>query len=625
MAIKIKLLFSIVVAVIVVAITGFYVYQATQQISREIGKAEVAQKIVQVATTRRGLILDFYRFHEERPKAQWQLLLDAQTKLTSSDLFDTPDERSDLRQINETSEEVISIFTELVANYEKPKPGPAELMLAEEFEQVLLSQLLSQIQTNITRAYSLSDNSLTNLKTAQSALVAVATASVATLFLFFAALFFSFNQFIAKPLIKLKEDFLRIASLDFYTTTTTTTTGSNSNDEIGGLSRAFNTMTAKLKESYTILEQKVRDRTRDLEKFKLAVENTSEMVVITDPEGVVLYGNKAVEEITGYKPVEAIGKKSGTLWKTPMPAEYYQKMWDTIKIQKKSFVGEIQNKRKNGQIYTAVISISPILSEKGEVEFFVGIERDITKEKEIDKAKTEFVSLASHQLRTPLTGIEWTIELFSKKEKLTEEGKKYLQDIHFSAKRLNMLIKLLLNTSRIESGSVGVSPEPLELVGFINQYAREYQLLCARTKSSLVFTKHPKKLEATTDKNLLGFIIQNIVANAIDYTLAGGKIEIILEGKKDTAFLQVRDTGIGIPKKESARIFEKFSRASNAVFIKPDGTGLGLYIVQESVKLLGGKIWFESKEGKGSTFYVEFPLQSPAKGGAKQLVGHSSE
>ncbi|MDR3549092.1 MAG: PAS domain S-box protein, partial [Candidatus Pacebacteria bacterium] len=140
---------------------------------------------------------------------------------------------------------------------------------------------------------------------------------------------------------------------------------------------------------------------KDLEKFKLALDNIADNVIITDPEGIVVYANKAVETVTGYRPEEAVGKKSGALWKAPMPAEYYRHMWDVIKNQKKVFVGEIRNRRKNGMIYTAAISISPVLDKNGDIEFFVSVERDVTKEKEIDRAKSEFMSLASHQLRTP--------------------------------------------------------------------------------------------------------------------------------------------------------------------------------------------------------------------------------
>ena len=253
----------------------------------------------------------------------------------------------------------------------------------------------------------------------------------------------------------------------------------------------------------------------------------------------------------------------------------------------------------------------------------------MSKEKELDRAKSEFVSLASHQLRTPLTGIEWIAEAFAKKEKLTAQGKEYLNDIRFSAKRLNALIKLLLNASRIESGAVGVSPETFELVEFIKAHIKECQMLCEKKNLTHTFDKHPEKILATTDKTILGYILQNLMGNAIEYTLAGGKVEVMLEKKEKSALLTIQDTGIGVPKDVQTRIFEKFFRASNAVAMKPDGTGLGLYIVSEAVKLLEGKIWFESpaspakrgeQEGKGSVFYVELPLVVQPHTGEKVLT-----
>lgn len=251
----------------------------------------------------------------------------------------------------------------------------------------------------------------------------------------------------------------------------------------------------------------------------------------------------------------------------------------------------------------------------------IGVNWDVTKEKEADHIKSEFVSLASHQLRTPLMGIEWTAELFAKKEKLTEKGIKYLNDISFSAKRLSTLVRLLLDVSRIESGNIGVSPESIDLVLFMKEHLENMRMLYEKKGLSCFFTKeNPRECIITTDKNLLGYIMQNVISNAIEYTNAGGNVSITLEKNHGTALVKVEDTGIGIPKKELGRIFGKFFRASNATAIKPDGTGLGLYIVSEAVKLLGGNIRVESEEGKGSTFFIELPLMARPHAGEKTLV-----
>ncbi|MFC1609295.1 PAS domain S-box protein, partial [Patescibacteria group bacterium] len=161
--------------------------------------------------------------------------------------------------------------------------------------------------------------------------------------------------------------------------------------------------------------EKVRseDLAHDLKKFKMAVDNASDHIVITDIDGVILYANEATEKITGFSVDEVVGKKAGDSenWGGVMDKEFYDGMWEVLKEKKKPFVGEMENKRKNGERYDVVASISPITNNKGDILFFVAIERDITKEKEIDRAKTEFVSLASHQLRTPLSAISWYTEM----------------------------------------------------------------------------------------------------------------------------------------------------------------------------------------------------------------------
>jgi signal transduction histidine kinase len=220
-------------------------------------------------------------------------------------------------------------------------------------------------------------------------------------------------------------------------------------------------------------------------------------------------------------------------------------------------------------------------------------------------------------MRTPLTGIQWVVERFTKKEKLTPKGKEYLEDIHTSAKQLIGLVDLLLNLSRIESGRVGITPEPLEVIGFIKDFLGETTPLRDKKGLKISFEDHPAELAVITDKSAVRNIVQSLVSNAIEYTEAGGSIDIAVQ-KGDRVFtITVRDTGIGIPQAEQPHIFDKFVRASNAKLYKTDGTGIGLYIAAQAVSRLGGKIWFESEEHKGSTFHVELPLKFISDGPSK--------
>ncbi len=221
----------------------------------------------------------------------------------------------------------------------------------------------------------------------------------------------------------------------------------------------------------------------------------------------------------------------------------------------------------------------------------------------------EFVYLASHQLRNPVTRIKWMIELLLRDEKLKGQTREYLTLVRTSAVRLNDLITVLLNVSRIERGKVFFSPRAIDLVEFVKKFLNEYASFSAEKNISVIFEKHPPTLPVVIDSAALYNILQSLISNAIEYTKEGGRVEVSIEQGNDTFRFIVQDTGIGIPKKDQEHIFEKFSRASNAQTVNREGLGLGLYAAAQTVKLLNGKIWFNSKDGRGTTFYVELPLK----------------
>ena len=227
-----------------------------------------------------------------------------------------------------------------------------------------------------------------------------------------------------------------------------------------------------------------------------------------------------------------------------------------------------------------------------------------------DNTSEEFVYLASHQLRRPITNIKWVTEFLLRTEDLPKRTKEYLGLIHASTVRLNDLINVLLNVSRVERGKMVFSPRSFDLVKFVKSFLREYASFSAKKNISVLFKKYPVTLPVVIDSGAMYNILQPLVLNAIEYNPKGGRIEVSLEKNKETFCLTVRDTGIGIPQKEQKDIFKKFSRASNARTLNQEGLGLGLYVVSQTIKLLKGKIWFESKENKGTTFYVELSLTS---------------
>jgi len=426
-------------------------------------------------------------------------------------------------------------------------------------------------------------------------------------------------------------------------------------DEIGVLARAIKKMLINIQESTKNIQIRVKEQTaelsektksleeqqlavlniledvneekekstnlaQDLKKFELAVEYASDHIVITNAEGIILYANKAVTGITGFSTEEVIGKKAGgkELWGGLMTPETYKTLWHTIKEEKKPFWSELRNKRKNGEEYTADAHITPVLNGSGEVIFFVGIERDITKAKEIDRMKTEFISLASHQLRTPLSAMKWFLEMLLNGDagNLTKEQKQMVENVDKSNERMLELVSALLNISRIESGRIIIEPKPTDLGQLINEVMVDLAAKIKEKKQTPIVSIHSGLKELNIDPKLVRNVYMNLLTNAIKYSPEKSEISVMVSKKGNEILSQVSDSGVGIPKEDQAKIFNKFYRASNVLSMETDGTGLGLYLVKAIVESSGGKIWFESKEGKGTSFWFTLPVEGmkPKKG-----------
>ena len=242
-----------------------------------------------------------------------------------------------------------------------------------------------------------------------------------------------------------------------------------------------------------------------------------------------------------------------------------------------------------------------------------GAIQDITQEMEIDRAKSEFVSLASHQLKTPLTSLRWLTEtmLSGAVGTFAPQQLKYITDMQVSTMRMIALVNDLLNVSRIELGKLATQIEEIDLRVLAEDVIKEQQHASEERHVSLTF-KAPENLpHIFADRNAARMIFQNLISNAIKYTRENGTVECELsEGalSHNALFLRVSDNGIGIPASDQERIFEKLHRASNARLKVAEGTGLGLYVVKTVIERAGGTITFDSIEDKGTTFSVTIPL-----------------
>ncbi|MFH1207823.1 MAG: HAMP domain-containing sensor histidine kinase [Patescibacteria group bacterium] len=227
----------------------------------------------------------------------------------------------------------------------------------------------------------------------------------------------------------------------------------------------------------------------------------------------------------------------------------------------------------------------------------------------IDKVKNEFIALASHQLRTPLSVVNWYTEMLLNGDagKLTKEQKSFLAEIYSSTQSMIALVNSLLNISRLELGTLNVEPELTDIRGIISGVLTDFSSM-VKKKHLKVAIRIPSTLSKfVVDGKLIKIVIQNLIKNAVKYTPDSGSIFLSVIRDKKKIILLIRDSGIGIPRNQQSRIFSKFFRADNAKEVDTDGSGLGLYIVKAIVQKVGGKVWYVSSQNHGSSFFVALP------------------
>ncbi|OGY96549.1 MAG: hypothetical protein A2122_02465 [Candidatus Liptonbacteria bacterium GWB1_49_6] len=251
------------------------------------------------------------------------------------------------------------------------------------------------------------------------------------------------------------------------------------------------------------------------------------------------------------------------------------------------------------------VKTNAIADPSGKVLGFVKTIRDRTRDVAAIRSKNEFITVASHQLRTPITGIAWALETLEKDASIGEADRAIVGNALEASHQLANIVEDLLMASKIEDGRFGYKFEPIDLVDFINKVLGEI-MPHARSLGLAVYFDHPKETKfppAYADPEKLTMLLQNLLDNAVRYNVKGGSITVKIEAP-DGPFLtvSVQDTGIGIPPEGLEKIFTKFYRAENALKSQTEGSGLGLYIAQNIVRAHGGKIWADSQAGRGTVF-----------------------
>lgn len=416
------------------------------------------------------------------------------------------------------------------------------------------------------------------------------------------ALGFLVSGGIDKSLGKIKNGAQRMANGDF-----SQKIAIHSHDELGDVASVFNQMSDRLRDSYRRLAlEKQRD--------EALLEGISEGMIAVNEEGRIMMVNRiAIDllELPSRDQVEGISLFDAYSLYTPDDKPLTKdKQPVTITLASGQPASDIFTfKRSDDKKILVNVSASPVILDKRTVGAIILL-RDVTKEKEIDRMKTEFISLASHQLRTPLSAIKWYTEMLLSGDagKLNDDQNDFAKSVYDSSERMIDLVNSLLNISRIESGRIIVDPKPTDLKELVSGIVVDLKAKTEERNQTLIISVHKDLPKINLDPRLIGQVYMNLLTNAIKYTPKGGEISVFISKKDNMILSQVTDNGYGIPKSQHDKVFQKFFRAENIVKVETDGTGLGLYLIKAIIESSGGKIWFDSSEGKGTTFWFTLPL-----------------
>lgn len=387
-----------------------------------------------------------------------------------------------------------------------------------------------------------------------------------------------------------------------------------------------------------LLELRVEERTAELreslrqqeilaEKTRAIVEGITDAVIVFDPEDRVTSANPAVERVLGL-PLESF---LGTRLNDIVAQEGKSEIAESALAVFTAFVSSKQRIQQglplaeckfelNDKVIDA--SFAPVARRKGEPLDIVAVFRDVTRRARIERLKEEFISVAAHELKTPMTALQGYIELLLSESagQVTPIQERFLQIIKTNVERLAELANNLLDVSRIEAGMVQLQIQELHLSDLVDEVVVTFQAEIER-KGLTFIVEVPGDLPVVWgDRGRLVQLLSNLMSNACKYTPGGGQVGLMARQVDSLIQVDVVDTGIGITRQDQEQIFSRFFRADNPLIREIGGTGLGLSIAKSIVSLHGGEIWVDSELGRGSTFSFTLPL---TRDGDPDMMGPS--
>ncbi|MCK5096167.1 MAG: PAS domain-containing protein [Candidatus Pacebacteria bacterium] len=381
-----------------------------------------------------------------------------------------------------------------------------------------------------------------------------------------------------------------------------------------------------IKQTETQLTKKVENTTQELQQAKkhieTIVENLTQGLIEYDGSFQVRRINSAAEEMLDVKREDVLGikvlpeDKDHERKKNLAIVSYPVLATEGRRVTKKTF-GE------NASVHELVIT-HPVKKElevvtipfthidTGERDGFIKVIRDITKEREISRSKSDFINIAAHQLRTPLSAVKWVMSMILDGDygSLSPSQRKLIDKGYKTNEKMITLVNDLLNVARIEDDRFGYVFKEGDIVAAITDVVDEFRLLAEKGNIDLIFEKPNNVPVFVFDFSKIQLALHNLIGNAIKYTHEGGTVRVSLEKKDEMIVIQIQDTGIGIPKDQIKMMFTKFFRAGNVIRLQVGGSGLGLFIVKDIVARHGGSITVESIEDEGTMFILKIPIKA---------------
>ena len=363
------------------------------------------------------------------------------------------------------------------------------------------------------------------------------------------------------------------------------------------------------------------------QQAELLIQSIIDGMIVTTPEGKITLINQAAASMTGWSVDEAIGININQVAKllTEDGKELIEKQnpFSNVLNQSSAITQDAQLVKRNGNNILVSLVVSPVISPSSkEVSGIIAIMRDISKERAEERRRADFISTASHEMRTPVAAIEGylALALNDKVSNIDTKARGFLEKAHSSTQHLGKLFQDLLTSAKAEDGRLVSNPTVIEMGTFLEQVTdslrfsvekagllMEYVIGASQTSTSSGSERVIKPLYYVyTDPDRLREVITNLFDNAIKYTETG-KISVGLTGNNEVVQFYIKDTGLGIPPEDVSHLFQKFYRIDSSATRTIGGTGLGLFISRKIIELYKGRIWVESEVGKGSTFYVNLP------------------